>query len=134
METIKNGKTIFKKKEENEIVNKYWKLTILEGKKIEMAKNQEREQYFILKNDQTITGFAGCNHFNGQYQLQDGNRILFDKNLAVTMKACPDVAIDESGFLKVFNLADNFTIAEGKLSLNVGRRAPLAVFEAVDFN
>lgn len=30
-----------------------------------MAENQEKEQYFILKSDGTVSGFAGCNQFNG---------------------------------------------------------------------
>ena len=47
------------------------------------------------------------------------------------MKICPDVDVNESDFLKVFELADNYTISEDILTLNVGRRAPLAVFEAV---
>ena len=47
------------------------------------------------------------------------------------MMACPDVAVNEADFLEVFELADNYTIVNDVLSLNVGRRAPLAVFEAV---
>ena len=117
----------------NPIVEKYWKLKILEGKEIKMAKNQEREIYFMLKADATrVTGFSGCNTFTGEYILNEGNRIHF-ANIAVTLKVCPDVAINESDFLEVFKLADNYTINKDTLSLNVGRRAPLAVFEAVYF-
>ena len=50
-----------------------------------------------------------------------------------TLRACPDVKVNESEFLKVFNLTDNYTMVEDKLTLNIGRRAPLAVFEAVYF-
>ena len=70
---------------------------------------------------------------NGEYTLEEGNRIRFS-NMAVTMKACPDVGVNEKEFLKVFELADNYTIQDDTLSLNVGRRAPLAVFEAVYFD
>lgn len=117
----------------NPIVEKYWKLKTLEGKEIKMEKNQEREIYFTLKADATrVTGFSGCNTFTGEYILNEGNRIHF-ANIAVTLKVCPDVAINESDFLEVFKLADNYTINKDTLSLNVGRRAPLAVFEAVYF-
>ena len=115
------------------IANKYWKLITLEGKKVTMAPNQEREAYFTLKTDENenrINGFAGCNSFTGTYTLEKGWRIRFS-HMATTMKACPDVNVNESEFLKVFELADNYTIKDDKLSLNVGRRAPLAVFEAV---
>ena len=118
---------------DHEIVNKYWKLIILEGDTVQMAINQEREQYFLLRSDGSISGFAGCNHFNGQYELTEGNRISFNENMAMTLKACPDVDIDESAFMEVFGLTDNYTIEDDILSLSVGKRAPIAVFEAVYF-
>lgn len=133
METIKEGKSIFVRAKDNEIVNKYWKLKTLDGKPVKMAKNQEREQYFTLKSDGTVSGFAGCNQFNGQYKLEDGNRIRFNENLAMTMKSCLDLELNESEFMEVFQLTDNYTINGDILNLNVGRRAPLAVFEAVYF-
>lgn len=125
---------VFKKvASENQIVEKYWKLKTLEGQDIQMAENQEREVYFMLKTDENrITGFAGCNTMTGEYTLEEGNRIRFS-HMGVTMRACPDVEVNESEFLEVFNLADNYTINGDTLSLNVGRRAPLAVFEAVYF-
>lgn len=121
-------------KTDNAITEKYWKLTVLEGNKVEMASNQEREAYFILKTQENrVTGFAGCNTFSGSYSLEEGNRIRF-RNMATTMKACPDVNFDESDFLKVFELADNYSINDDTLTLNVGKRSPLAVFKAVYFN
>ncbi|MDN6290053.1 MAG: META domain-containing protein [Tetragenococcus koreensis] len=125
---------VFKKvKSEDKIVEKHWKLVKLEGQDVEMADNQEREIYFRLKTaDNSLLGFAGCNTLNGQYKLKKGNQIQF-LNIGVTMKLCPDVDVDESAFLKVFELADNYNIRGDQLMLNVGRRAPLAVFEAVYF-
>ncbi len=107
---------------EKQIVNKYWKLKILEGQAVKMTKSQEKEQFFTLKSDGTINGYAGCNNFNGTYKLEKGNRIRIDKNLAVTMKFCNDAGIKETEFLEVFNLADNYTINGDTLNLNVGRR------------
>ena len=115
------------------ITETYWKLTTLEGQPVKMGKNQEREIHFILKKeDARITGFAGCNTINGGYDLEEGNRIRFTQ-VAVTMMACPDEEVNEADVLKVFNLTDNYTINGDTLSLNVGRRAPLAIFEAVYF-
>ena len=115
------------------ITEKYWKLKILEGKEVTMKDNQEREIFFTLKNhNNSVTGFAGCNSFSGEFTLESGNRIRF-KTLATTMRACPDVDVNEAEFLEIFELADNYTITNDVLSLNVGRRAPLAVFEAVYF-
>ncbi|MDD4149765.1 MAG: META domain-containing protein [Bacteroidales bacterium] len=118
---------------DDEIVNKYWKLVELEGETVQMDANQEREQYFILRSDGSISGFAGCNHFTGQYELSEGNRISIKENMAMSLMACPDLDIDESAFMQVFELTDNYTIEGDVLNLNVGKRAPLAVFEAVYF-
>lgn len=119
-------------KTERSITNTHWKLTTLEGQKVTREANQEKDIFIMLNSDaSTITGFAGCNSLSGAYILEDGNRVRFDK-MAVTMKACPDIKFNESEFLKALELTDNYTIYDGVLSLNVGRRAPLAVFEAVD--
>lgn len=116
------------------IAQKYWKLKTLGGKEVTMKKNQEREIFFTLKTEENrVTGFAGCNSLSGEFTLEEGNKISF-KNVAVTMKMCPDVDVNESDFLEVFELADNYTIKDDVLTLNVGMRAPLAVFEAVYMN
>lgn len=115
----------------NPIVEKYWKLKTLEGKEIKMGEHQEREIYFMLKTDEKrVTGFAGCNTFGGTYTLEEGNRIKFTQMMS-TMMACPEVDVNEVEFLRIFELVDNYTIDGDTLMLNVGRRAPLAVFEAI---
>lgn len=120
--------------EEDAIVGTHWKLIKLEGQDVKVAKNQEKEIYFTLEADgNQVQGFAGCNTLNGTYALEDGQRIRFSQ-MSVTLRACPDVAVDESQYLQVFELADNYTINDGELALNVGRRAPLAVFKAVSGN
>jgi heat shock protein HslJ len=119
---------------EEQIVDKYWELTILDGREVKMAENQEREMYFRLETSENrVTGFAGCNTFSGAYTLEPGGRIRFSQ-MATTMKACPDVDVNEAEFLKVFELTDNFTIQNNILNLNVGRRAPLAVFEVTQLD
>lgn len=120
-----------KETESNLIVEKYWKLKTLEGQEITMADSQEREIYFTLKAEENkIVGYAGCNNFSGTYVLEPGNRIRFT-NMLATLRACMDEDINETDVLKVFELTDNYTLNGAVLSLNVGRRAPLAVFEAV---
>ena len=115
------------------ITEKYWKLITLEGQDVTMAANQEREAFFMLKtNDNTVNGFAGCNNIMGEFKLEDGNRIRFN-NMGTTLMMCPDVDVNESEFLKVFELADNYTTHNDTLALNVGRRMPLALFVAVYF-
>jgi len=140
--TNKNEKTNLEKEQtemsvkkdfDNQITEKYWKLIKLGGQDIKMAKNQEREVFFMLKEKENrVKGFAGCNTMTGEYKQKEGNRIQFS-NIAITKKACPKI-INETDYLKVFELTDNYTIKDDVLSLNVGKRAPLAIFEAVYFN
>lgn len=117
------------------ITEKYWKLKTLNGREVTMVETQTRETYFILKSeDNRLKGFAGCNTFGGTFTtLEKGNSIRFTSVLS-TLMACPDVVVNETEFLKVFNLADHYTIKDDVLSLNIGKRAPLAVFEAVYMN
>jgi len=117
----------------SEIVNKYWKLVTLDGKKVEMTPNQEREQYVMLRSDNTFSGFAGCNQFSGAFELEENHKIRFDENIRVTIKACLDDNINEQDFLKIFTLADNYTINTDTLILKTDKNATLAVFQAVYF-
>ncbi|TYC14211.1 META domain-containing protein [Bizionia gelidisalsuginis] len=113
------------------ITQKHWKLKTLQGKEVTRVENQDKDIYFMLQSTENrVEGFAGCNSITGSYTLEQGNRITFT-NVATTMMACPDVKVNEAEFLKIFEIADNYTINGDELSLNVGRRAPLAVFEAV---
>lgn len=115
------------------ITEKYWKLKELAGDEVVMAENQEREIYFILKtNENLITGFSGCNMFSGQYTMESENQIRFEQ-LATTMKICPDVAVNESEILAVFNTALNYNVSGDVLRLNNGEGDLLAVFEAIYF-
>lgn len=109
------------------IVGATWTLTTLEGQAVTSSPNQEQKIHFVLQEGGKVTGFTGCNAFNGNYTLEEGNRIRFSK-MATTRMACPDQAVNESEFLEVFELADNYTVNGNTLMLNVGRRAPLAAF------
>lgn len=128
-----NSLAVLQRMDDNKIVNKYWKLTELDGKKVSMVDNQEKEQFFVLKSDGTMNGFAGCNNFNGEYELIDGNRIKFSENIAISMRMCPEIDKTEREFMRVFKQANNYTIHKDELFLNIGKRAPLAKFEAVYF-
>lgn len=117
-----------------QIEGKYWKLITLYGKPVVMAKNQEREVHFKLsQSDKVFSGFTGCNSISGSYHLEQGFIIRFSQILT-TLMACPDIDINEQELFEVFELTNNYTISNGNLSLNIGKRAPLAVFKAVYFD
>lgn len=115
------------------ITEKYWKLVKLAGQDVVMSEHQEREAHFILKTaENRLSGFSGCNNFFGSYTLEKGNRIHFSQ-LGATKRACPNLQVSEHEFLQVFGMADNYSLNGDTLELYVGRRAPLAIFEAVYF-
>ncbi|MDZ7614301.1 MAG: copper resistance protein NlpE N-terminal domain-containing protein [Flavobacteriaceae bacterium] len=116
---------------DQKITDKYWKLVELRGQKNSHSGNRSQRGSFCfeLLKAARIHGNGGCNVFNGTYELTEGNRIQFSK-MASTMMACPNDTT-ETEFMKIFEMADNYSIQGETLSLNKARMAPLAKFEVV---
>ncbi len=112
------------------ILEKYWKLTELNGKAVPAgpAFNKEPHVMFKLKGSR-VTGNGGCNSFSGTYELKNNNRITLSK-LISTLMACPDMDT-ESLFLKALQMADTYDVRGDTLILIKARMAPLARFRAV---
>ncbi|WP_017257497.1 copper resistance protein NlpE N-terminal domain-containing protein [Pedobacter arcticus] len=120
------------KKENNAIVEKYWKLVELNGRPVTPPAEGEREAHLMLKTlDNRITGNGGCNGFGGTYEILPGNRIRFSQILS-TMMACPNLK-DEQELFKVLETVDNYSYSNDTMTLNKARMAPLAKFVAVYF-
>lgn len=112
------------------LTEKYWKLTELYGKKIEVKSTHNNEPHMILKTQESrVQGNGGCNSFFGSYKLEPGNRITFS-GIGNTMMACPEMET-ESQFLKAIQAADSYILKGDTLILHKARMAPLARFEAV---
>lgn len=108
------------------LFNYRWRLKEVRGKPV----SEEKIFFEINKREKRVSGFTGCNNFSGTFQVNKGNRISFSK-VITTLKACPTMEL-ESEILKIFALADNFSIANNRLQLNKARMAPLAIFEAAE--
>jgi len=107
--------------------DKKWMLTELMGKPVEMTEGR-REGYIIFSQETgSYAGRNTCNSFFGQYELMEGNRIRFGK-AGSTLMACPDMETEKL-FMKVLEMADNYTVADNVLSLNKARMAPMAKFK-----
>jgi copper homeostasis protein (lipoprotein) len=106
------------------IEDRRWKLVELHGKPIESS-----EAALTLRAEDSVTsGNASCNTFTGGYAIKNGRRIRFERNMAVTMMACPDMTI-ETSFLETLQQVDNYAVGQdGMLSLNRARMAPLVRF------
>ncbi len=118
--------------QESSIIGIIWALSTLEGQQLPSSASGEKTIHFRLLDDGKITGFTGCNTFNGAYRLKNANHIRFAQMLT-TMRACPDIAVDEPMFLKVFESADSYIIEGDTLILKDGEQNTSAVFEAVYF-
>ncbi|MBT1065215.1 META domain-containing protein [Bowmanella sp. Y26] len=102
-----------------------WQLTELAGQPVQT----EKAPYLDFSEEGKVSGFAGCNRFFGQVEVE-GLSIHFGK-LGATMMACPNMQL-ESQFMQVLEKADNYTMGSNdSLSLNKARMAPLARFERV---
>ena len=120
--------TLMKNRSDQRLEDKKWILTELMGQEIIFGEGQK--EAFLIFNSESgrVSGNNSCNVLAGSYQLKEGGRIEIGQ-MAATLMACPDMEIAEQ-LGKVLGQADNYTIAEGFLSLNKARMAPLAQFRA----
>ncbi len=117
-----------------QITEKYWKLKVLNKKKIKMEKHQEREVYFILKTERNkVKGFAGCNHFSGFYDLKNKQQKIKFTNFSTAKKTCDQLKFDENDFLDVLEKTAKFELKKDQLSLKDNKNKILAEFEAIYF-
>ena len=107
-----------------EIEDREWTLVELRGKPVESS----NASLSFRAEDSVASGNASCNTFTGRYAIKNGQRIRFERNMAVTMMACPDMTI-EAAFLEMLREVDNYAVGQdGTLSLNRARISPLARF------
>lgn len=112
-----------------DIAETYWKLVELNGKPVSGLAG---EPYLLLKRDgKRVNGFGGCNNFTGTYSVDADHARIRLGQLASTSRACMSGMDVEAAFHAVLERADNYSLGEGRLTLNRARMAPLARFEAV---
>ncbi len=106
------------------VEDRQWRLVELRGKPIESS----NASLMLHAEDSVASGNASCNTFSGGYAIKNGQRIRFERSMAVTMMACPDMT-GEAAFLEALREVDNYAVGpDGTLSLNRARMAPLARF------
>ena len=109
------------------IENRRWQLVELNGRPVPPIPEREGAFLELDSSQGRVTGNASCNRFFGNYDLTANNRLQFAPNIGRTLMACAE--LDREGeFLDALTRVDNYTIADGMLSLNRARMAPLARF------
>ena len=87
-----------------------------------------------FNSDGTLSGFGGCNNFNGAYTLS-GITTDFGKGisigpLATTLKYCADTADFETAYLNNVQKTQTYTIAGNKLMLRTSYASQLSYEKA----
>lgn len=110
----------------SDIIEKPWKLVELNGKEI-IASDKSEEACFIMKiENYRINGNGGCNSFNGNYVLSNGNKIEFSTFIA-TQKACKNMET-ETKLFEAMGLVSSYSIKQDTLFLNTETVTPVAKF------
>lgn len=127
--------SIFKKpvtdtQQSNVITDRRWKLVELDGKPVADKINGKEPFILLHANDMRYSASGGCNGIGGTFTFEKNGRIKFSSGMSTKM-ACENMEI-EIGLTKALNIADNYSIDGGDLSLNKARMAPLARFKAVE--
>lgn len=117
---------LVKNRPDYQLENKKWILTELMGQEIEAGDDHHGAFLYFDRETARVSGNNSCNAVTGTYELKKGNRIDFGR-VASTLMACPDMETADQ-FNEVLERADNYTIADGILSLNKARMAPMARF------
>ena len=83
-----------------------------------------------FNNDGTLSGFGGCNNFNGAYTLS-GITTDFGKGISIgplasTMKYCADTADFETAYLNNLQKTQTYTIAGNKMMLRTSYASQLS--------
>ena len=95
------------------LTNTYWKLVELNGAAVEPGEG--KELHMILKGEDQVAGYAGCNQFTGSVTVT-GDGLAFGP-IASTRRMCPDVMQQEDAFLQALENAHRFDISGEDLAV-----------------
>lgn len=108
-----------------------WRLIELNGVPSIEPEGDSRPHIRLLAEGTRLTGFTGCNNFNGQF-TQDGTGLRVTGPLAMTRRACLEQNLNaqEQRFAAALEAMTRYTISEDILTI-YGPDGRLARFRAV---
>jgi len=125
------GETCGARKTTSELFDTRWRLTRLGDEPIVLAENQ-RPPYLVLSSkDYRVSGFGGCNRFNGSFEIE-GRSVTFSP-MAATMLACIPGGDTERAFLAALGTVTSFLKTAHHLEFLDADGAIVTRFEAGDF-
>ncbi len=110
-----------------DVMDVNWQLTGINGRAAEAgAGNQPLSILFDSEND-TVSGFAGCNRFTGGLTYKEGLPEIGD--VAMTMMACADTMALEQEFVAALNASEAYKIIDGQLRTYGADGTELLIFD-----
>jgi len=101
-----------------------WLLNSMIGKALDPAKFASGLPFLNFQEGGKLAGFAGCNNFNGNFNLE-GTALKLDPG-AMTRKACPGEG--EKDFTSALSQVANFKVKKDKLTFLDGGAKELMSF------
>ena len=95
------------------LTNTYWKLVELNGAAV--SPGEDKELHMILRGEDQVGGYSGCNHFSGSVTVTDGG-IAFGP-VASTRRMCQQAMEQEDAFLQALESAHRFDISGEDLAI-----------------
>jgi len=112
-----------------QVENTRWELVELNGKPVSPPSGREEPFTQLNPSGKTLQGFAACNKFGANYQL-NGDKLKFTNVALITRVACTGPnGSQESAILNALKATDSFKLSGDKLELYGGGKL-LARFEA----
>ncbi|WP_345338849.1 META domain-containing protein [Corallincola platygyrae] len=113
------------------ITGTYWKLLTIDGMEV-TAGESKLEIHVVLGAEARAHGFAGCNRYFAQYEVDDSSIRLH--SIGGTKRACPSGGMNaEKAFLDALGLVDSYKITGQSMTLFHSGQ-PLLKLEAVYLN
>ena len=95
------------------LTNTYWKLVELNGAAVEPG--EDRELHMILRGEDQVGGYAGCNQFTGSVTVS-GDGLSFGP-IASTRRMCAESMQQEDAFLQALENAQRYSISGEDLAI-----------------
>lgn len=93
-----------------------WVLNRLMGDVLDVTKYTQGLPSLNFLKDGGLSGYTGCNNFNGKFNLE-GTKLTLDPG-AMTKKYCQEV--NENGIIEALNQVKSFKVDKDKLILTDG--------------
>lgn len=108
--------------------NQEWTLIEINGVSTKNELSPEAKPYINFSPDKKVSGYSGCNLFNGNYEINAENKILI-KNIMSTRRACLGTDI-EGRLFNAIKTTTSFIIDKKELILKDKNESCIAKFEA----